>query len=306
MTAEAQQRHLVLPGDHVDPSAIPSHPKKALRLGPGLRYVPPGELVPTVAGQLATDPRKNSIWVEYHGGRVSSSFSLLLASILSYLSQTTDTTNRPLPSPTQYVPAAGDLVIGTVAKTSGEYLYVSLSGYTSPAALPQLAFEGASKKTRPNLSAGALVYARVALANRHMDPELECVSPATGKADGLGPLVGGMLFDVSLGLARRLLMRRAADDGRVVVLDELAAAGLAFETAVGRNGRVWVNSNSGEGGSDAKGKGKATAAGDGSPVASAAIKTILLVGRALKETDERNLTVDQQKKLVRKLIKDMS
>lgn len=193
-------------------------------------------------------------------------------------------------------------MIGTITKTSGEYLYASLSPYAGSAALPQLAFEMASKKTKPNLSPGALVYARVALAGRHVEPELECVSPATGKADGLGPLVGGMLFDVSLGMARRLLMRRSADEGRVVVLDELGAAGLAFETAVGRNGKIWVNSNS-DGDDKDRGKGKGPSTGGD---ARTATKTILLVGRALRETDERNLTVEQQKKLVRKLVKDMS
>ncbi|KAI0602781.1 hypothetical protein F4775DRAFT_588351 [Biscogniauxia sp. FL1348] len=239
---------IVLPGDHIDPSLIPSHPKRALKLGPGLRHIPPNELVPTVAGQLTTDYKKNSIWVEYNGGR--------------------------------YIPAVGDLVIGTVQRSAAEYFYVTLSDYTSNALLPQLAFEMATKKTRPNLNPGALVYARVCLANRHMDPELECVSPTTGKADGLGPLNGGMLYDVSLGLARRLLMRKSLEDGKVAVLEELGAAGLAFETAVGRNGKVWVNSDK--------------------------IKTVLIVGRAIQETDEKNLSVEQQKKLVRKLIKEMS
>ena len=69
MAVEQSERVVVLPGDRIDPSLVPSHPKKALRLGPGLRHIPPNELVPTVAGQLITDNRKNSIWVEYHGGR---------------------------------------------------------------------------------------------------------------------------------------------------------------------------------------------------------------------------------------------
>lgn len=60
----------VLPGDEVDPTNIPSHPKKALQLGPGLRHLPPSTILPTVAGQLVTDRRKNSLWVEYNGGRV--------------------------------------------------------------------------------------------------------------------------------------------------------------------------------------------------------------------------------------------
>lgn len=130
------------------------------------------------------------------------------------------------------------------------------------------------------LTQGALVYARVTMANKHMDAELECVSSSTGKADGLGPLNGGMLFNISLGMSRRLMMPKVAEVGKVVVLDELANAGLQFETATGRNGRFWVDS-------DKPG-------------------TVLAVGRAIKETDEKHLDVDDQKKLVRKLIKELS
>ncbi|KAI6089310.1 hypothetical protein F4821DRAFT_231708 [Hypoxylon rubiginosum] len=248
MAVEQTERIFVLPGDQIDPSLIPSHPKRALRLGPGLRHIPPNELIPTVAGELVTDNKKNSIWIEYNGGR--------------------------------YTPTVGDLVIGTVHHSAVDYFYVMLSGYTSNAILPQLAFEMATKKTKPNLNPGSLVYARVCLANRHMDPELECVSPTTGKADGLGPLNGGMLFDISPGMARRLLMRKSVEEGKVVVLEELGSAGLAFETAVGRNGKIWVNSEN--------------------------TKTVLAVGRAVKETDENNLGVEQQKKLVRKLVKEIS
>lgn len=119
-----------------------------------------------------------------------------------------------------------------------------------------------------------------------MDAELECVSAATGRSDGLGPLVGGCAFPVSLGLARRLLMapRQAGGGGSggggggVEVLDILGAEGLAFETAVGRNGKVWVGSED--------------------------TRSIVLVGRALKETDDGNLDVEAQRKMVRRLLKE--
>lgn len=60
----------VLPGDHIDPEYIPSHPTKPLRLGPGLRHVPPNDILPTLAGQLVTDRPKNAIRVENSEGRV--------------------------------------------------------------------------------------------------------------------------------------------------------------------------------------------------------------------------------------------
>ena len=75
-------------------------------------------------------------------------------------------------------------------------------------------------------------------------------------------------------------MRKSVEEGKLAILDELGSAGLAFETAVGRNGKLWVNSES--------------------------TKTVLVVGRAVQETDEKSLSVEQQKKLVRKLIKEMS
>lgn len=180
----------------------------------------------------------------------------------------------------QYLPRAGELVIGTVSKSAADVYYVHLSDYTAPATLPQLSFEGATKKTRPVLAPGALVYARVTVANKHMDAELECVSSSTGKSEGLGPLTGGMLFPVSLGLARRLMMPKAAEASRVVVLEALAAAGLQFETATGRNGRFWIDS--------------------------ASVKTVLAVGRAVQETDERMLGVEEQQKLVKRLLKELS
>lgn len=119
------------------------------------------------------------------------------------------------------------------------------------------------------------MYARVSLANKHMDPELECVHPGTGQGEGLGELKGGMVFEISLGLARRLLIGKVRERGGVAVLEELAEKGLRFEVAVGRNGRIWVNGES--------------------------VKTTLVVGEAVRRTDEEGLTVEQQVKLANRL-----
>ncbi|KAG0650423.1 Ribosomal RNA-processing 40 [Hyphodiscus hymeniophilus] len=236
----------VLPGESLDAEYLPSHPTLPLKLGPGLRHIPPNTITPTVAGQLCSDKRKNAVWVEFNGGR--------------------------------YIPTVGDLVIATINRPSPEFYYASLSDYAPQATLPNLSFEGASRKTRPQLQPGALVYARVSLANKHMDPELECVSSSTGKSDGLGPLNGGMLFTISLGMARRLMLPRPAEQGRVVVLDEFGAAGVSFEIAVGRNGKLWVDSTS--------------------------LKTTLAIGKAIQETDLKGLNPEEQKKLARKSMKD--
>jgi len=83
-------------------------------------------------------------------------------------------------------------------------------------------------------------------------------------------------------------MAKSREEGKVGVLEMLAGedpsigeagAGLAFETAVGRNGRVWVGSED--------------------------VKTVIIVGRALQETDRGNLTIEGQRKLVRRLLREM-
>jgi len=94
----------------------------------------------------------------------------------------------------------------------------------------------------------------------------------------MGELKGGMLFDISLGMARRLLLAKQREDGGVAVLEEIAEK-VAFEIAVGRNGKVWVKSGG--------------------------VKETLLVGKALQETDVQGLGLDAQIKLVKKLLRQV-
>ena len=164
------------------------------------------------------------------------------------------------------------------------------------ALLGQLSFEGATKKTRPMLKQGDLVYARVLSTGLGAGAEVEltCVNPATGRADGgLGPLTGGMVFDVSTGLAARLIKASSSSgeqqDGvaGLVVLDELGKklekAG-GFEIAVGRNGKVWVDCANG---------------GD------YAVKATVAIGRCLNTIDEHELSSTDQRKLVTRILREM-
>lgn len=111
-----------------------------------------------------------------------------------------------------------------------------------------------------------------------MDPEIECVHSTTGKSEGLGELKSGMVFDISLGMARRLMMAKTRDEGRVAVLEEAAEKhGARFEIAVGRNGRIWIRGET--------------------------IKMTVALGRLVKETDEKSLRVEEQVKLVKSMMK---
>ncbi len=71
-------------------------------------------------------------------------------------------------------------------------------------------------------------------------------------------------------------MAKQRGEGGVAVLEEMAET-VAFEVAVGRNGKVWVKSGG--------------------------VKETLLVGRALQETDREGLGVEEQGRLVRRLLR---
>ncbi|KAG5178668.1 hypothetical protein JKP88DRAFT_329403 [Tribonema minus] len=154
----------------------------------------------------------------------------------------------------RYIPKCEDHVLGIIEDRSGDYYRVNIFG-PSAALLPLLAFDGATRRNKPNLKPGAIVYCRVASANNasaprfpehcDMEPELSCEAAGHAlKKDWMtrqgtfGELMGGMYARCSLMQARRLMQPDCA------VLSALGAE-LAFEIAIGENGAFWVNSAGG-------------------------------------------------------------
>lgn len=132
----------------------------------------------------------------------------------------------------RYVPVRGQCVLGTVIQRAGDLYRVDIGAH-EPAMLSFLSFEGATKKNRPNVNVGDLVFARLLVANKDMEPELVCVN-SKGKAEGLGVLSpGGLEFKIPLHVCRKLLSPAC---GLLVTL----STELRFELAVGMNGRAWA------------------------------------------------------------------
>lgn len=100
------------------------------------------------------------------------------------------------------------------------------------------------------------------------------MDPSTGKGEGLGPLKGGMLFKISLGMARRLL----APKSELPLLDVVGAK-VGFEITVGRNGLVHVDGGN--------------------------VRTTLAVGRGIQEVDEKALGESGQRKLAADVLKSL-
>lgn len=139
-----------------------------------------------------------------------------------------------------YIPREGDQVVGIVEDKGGEYYKVNIFS-TSSALLGRLSFEGATKRNKPELHKGDVVYARVILAHKDMDYELSCISASGSKKEWssgetmYGALAEGILIRVNLSTARALLLPDC------VVLNALGRF-FAFEVAVGINGAVWIKS----------------------------------------------------------------
>lgn len=82
-----------------------------------------------------------------------------------------------------------------------------------------------------------MVYARVTLAEKDIEPEIACVSASTGKAEGLGELKGGHVISCGIRFSRHLM------DDKKTTLYELGQQ-MPYELAIGVNGQVWINSDS--------------------------------------------------------------
>uniref|UniRef100_A0A8C3K634 Exosome complex component RRP40 n=2 Tax=Neoaves TaxID=3078114 RepID=A0A8C3K634_9CHAR len=217
--AESCVGQVVLPGDVL---LLPAHPEddgERLRLGagaaprgrllcgPGLRRCPTGLLVTKCgllrhrpAGGGAAGAAGGAYWVDSQQKR--------------------------------YVPVKGDHVIGIVTAKAGDVFKLDVGG-SEQASLSYLAFEGATKRNRPNVQVGDLIYGQFLVANKDMEPEMVCID-SSGRSSGMG-LIGqdGFLFKVSLGLIRKLLAPKCE------IIQELSQL-YPFELVLGMNGRIWV------------------------------------------------------------------
>ncbi|XP_022313052.2 exosome complex component RRP40-like [Crassostrea virginica] len=133
----------------------------------------------------------------------------------------------------RYVAQKGDTVIGIVTAKAGDVFRVDV-GANELATLSYLAFESATKRNRPDVKAGDLVYCKFLVANKDMEPELVCID-GSGKSGGLGVIGrdGGMLIQVPINSIQKLLSPEC-------VLFKTLGKSLKYEVAVGMNGRIWI------------------------------------------------------------------
>lgn len=143
----------------------------------------------------------------------------------------------------RYYPKVGDQVVGIIEEKGGDFFIINIfSGFHC--ILNRLAFEGATRRSKPEMKKGDLIYARVSAATdgtNVMDTELSCLSLNGPKKEWTtgetiyGELPQGLLIRVSILKAKSMLKPDCA------VLNALGSY-YCFETAIGMNGAIWVRS----------------------------------------------------------------
>ncbi|KAF7989008.1 hypothetical protein HCN44_007318 [Aphidius gifuensis] len=192
---------IVMPGDTIK-VATPQNPKEKIILGPGLRR--DGDILYACKAGLLKFRTPSIYYVDSYQRR--------------------------------YIPNRGESVVGIVTQKAGDIFKVDI-GASEQASLPYLAFEGATKRNRPDVQIGDIVFAKLLIASKDMEPELVCVDSQgkKGKLGVLGP--DGLLISCSLNLTRKLLNPNNR-------LFTLFAKEQAYEIAVGMNGKIWLKARS--------------------------------------------------------------
>lgn len=201
MDVERQIDEFVLPGDTIALSTLPSplDSTNLITLGPGLHYDKDTNAFTSHACGHIREPSFLTYYVDGHRS-VSSSL------------------------------ASGDLILGIVVRRQLESLLVDI-GYNELASLSLFDFEGSTKRTKPNVDRGDVIYGRLKI-DGECQPQITCIND-DGKADGMGVLhENGYLFSIPTDTAKDLIHH---DN----LLQELGNE-IPYEIAIGANGRVWI------------------------------------------------------------------
>ncbi|XP_039251483.2 exosome complex component RRP40-like [Styela clava] len=195
---------VVMPGDIITEQVLDLIGKnERVKLGPGLRQG--NDSIVVCKSGILRHKQPSMFWIDSHQKR--------------------------------YVPIKGENVLGVIVGKIGDAYKVDI-GSSDYVVLNNLFFEGATKRNRPNLVNGDIVFGKLISANKDMEPELSCIDQSSGKANGMGPVPSnGLLITVPLNLVRKILSPDC------VLLPEMGKY-FGFETLIGMNGKIHLTSHS--------------------------------------------------------------
>jgi exosome complex component RRP40 len=136
-----------------------------------------------------------------------------------------------------YSAKEGDVVIGIISQKTYEMYRVNILA-NKEASLNSIDFEGATRKSKPNLNVGDVVFARVEKENKYSNVTLTCKSLTNSKGwstgeSTYGELKGGKLYEFNRYLCLKLLDNKE-------IIHRLKECVEKLEIKIGHNGRIWI------------------------------------------------------------------
>ena len=136
-----------------------------------------------------------------------------------------------------YSPKVGEVVIGIISQKTYEIYRINILS-NREASLNSVDFEGATRKTKPNLNVGDIIFAKVEKENKYSNAILTCKNPNNSKGwssgeSTYGELKGGKLYDYNRFLCLKLLDNKD-------FIHRLKECVEKLQLKIGYNGRIWI------------------------------------------------------------------
>ena len=136
-----------------------------------------------------------------------------------------------------YSPKENDLVIGIISQKSYETYRVNILA-SKEASLNSIDFQGATRKSKPNLIVGDVVFAKVEKENKFSNAILTCKTNTNSKGwstgeSTYGELKGGKLYEYNRYLCLKLLDNKD-------FIHRLKECVNKLLLKIGYNGRIWI------------------------------------------------------------------
>ena len=147
-----------------------------------------------------------------------------------------DQVYRYLPINLSYIPSREDRIIGIVRNKFGDSYQLDINSHKL-GVLDNLAFEGATKKNKPELKNNNIVFCKIQSVNKYLPVELTCKSNTVKKnwnsGESLfGELKGGLEINIPPFFAAFLLKNEE--------FFSIIQKRIKIEVCVGINGILWI------------------------------------------------------------------
>lgn len=138
-----------------------------------------------------------------------------------------------------YSPKKEDVIIGTITVKTFEQYRLDI-GTSHEALLNSIDFEGATRKTKPNLQVGDLIFAKIYHTNKFDNTILTCKSDDNSKTWSSGESLFGQLVKGNVYCFPRIWSWKLINNNYTI---ERLKDYVDFEICIGMNGRLWINSD---------------------------------------------------------------